>query len=70
MFLTHTRARPHARTHAHAHAHTHTHNLEDGICTKVLKFADDTKVFRNVKNDTEKHSLYDDLNKLVKWSEK
>ena len=37
---------------------------------KVLKFADDTKVFRKVTNDTDKKSLQDDLDKLVKWSEK
>ena len=36
----------------------------------VLKFADDTKVFRKVINDTDKHSSQDDLDKLVKWSEK
>ena len=45
-------------------------DLEDGISSKVLKFADDTKVFRKVTNDTDKQSLQDDLNKLVKWSEK
>ena len=37
---------------------------------KVLIFVDDTKVFRNVKNYTDKYSLKDDLDKLVKWSEK
>ena len=45
-------------------------DLEDDISSKVLKFADDTKVFRKVTNDTEKQSLQDDLEKLVKWSEK
>ena len=45
-------------------------HLEDDISSKVLKFADDTKVFRNVTNDTDKQSLQDDLDKLVKWSEK
>ena len=40
------------------------------ISSKVLKFADDIKVFRKVKNDTDKHSLQDDLDKLVKWSKK
>ena len=45
-------------------------DLEDDISSKVLKFADDTKVFRNVTNDTDKQSLQDDLDKLVKWSEK
>ena len=42
-------------------------NLEDDISSKVLKFADDTNVFRKVTNVTDKHSLQD---KLVKWSEK
>ena len=41
-------------------------DLEDDISSKVLKFADDTKVFRKVTNDTDKHSLQDDLEKLVK----
>ena len=44
--------------------------MEDDISSKVLKFADDTKLFRQVTNDTDKHSLQDDLEKLVKWSEK
>ena len=41
--------------------------MEDDISSKVLTFADDTKVFRN---DTNKQSLQDDLDKFVKWSEK
>ena len=45
-------------------------DLEDDISSKVLKFADDTKVFRKVTNDTHKQSLQDYLDKLVKWSEK
>ena len=45
-------------------------DLEDDISSKVLNFADDTKVFRKVTNDTDKQSLQDDLDKLVKWSEK
>ena len=43
--------------------------MEDDISSKVLTFADDTKVFRKVTNDTDKHSLQDVLDKLVKWSE-
>ena len=35
--------------------------------SKVLKFY--TKLFRKVTNDTNKQSLQDDLDKLVKWSE-
>ena len=42
-------------------------DLEDDISSKVLKFADETKVFRKVANDTDKQSLQDDLDKLVKW---
>ena len=42
--------------------------MEVNISSKVLKFADDTKVFRK-KNDTDKQSLQDDLDKLVKWSD-
>ena len=45
-------------------------DLEDEISSKVLKFADDTKVFRKITNVTDKQSLQDDLDKLVKWSEK
>ena len=44
-------------------------DLEDDISSKVLKFADDTKVFRKVTNDTDKKNLQDDLGKLVRWSE-
>ena len=46
------------------------HYLEDDISGKVLKFADDTKVFRKVTHDTDKQSLQDDLDKFVKWSDK
>ena len=45
-------------------------DLEEDISSKVLKFADDTKVLRKVTNVTDKQSLQDDLDKLVKWSEK
>ena len=45
-------------------------DLEDDMSSKELKFADDTKVFRRVTNDTDKQSLQYDLDKLVKWSEK
>ena len=42
-------------------------DLEDDISSKVLKFSDDTKIFRKITNDTDKQSLQDDLDKLVKW---
>ena len=45
-------------------------HLDDNITRKVLKFADDTKVFRNVNTDDDKQHLQNDLDRLVKWSEK
>ena len=42
-------------------------DLEHDVLSKVLKFADDTKVFRKHTNDTDKQSLQDTLDKLVKW---
>ena len=50
--------------------HTQKAHGIDDISSKVLKFADDTKVFRKVTNDTDKQSVQDDLDKLVKWLEK
>ena len=37
---------------------------------KILKCADDTKLFRKVKEIGDKPNLQDDIDKLVKWSEK
>ena len=45
----------------------YTNDLEDDISSKLLKFADDTKLFRKVTNNTDKQNLKDDLDKLVKW---
>ena len=39
-------------------------DLEEGVTGKLLKFADDTKLFRKTKE------ILDDIDKLVKWSEK
>ena len=41
-------------------------DLEDDISSKVLNIADDRNVFRKVTNDTDKQSLQDDVDKLVK----
>ena len=35
-----------------------------------MKFADDTKLFRKVKEIGDKPNLQEDIDKLVKWSEK
>ena len=41
-------------------------DLEDDISSKVFKFADKTKIFRKVTNDTDKQSLQHDLENLLK----
>ena len=45
-------------------------DLDDNIASNVRKFADDTKVFRKVNTYGDKQHLQNDLDKLVKWSEK
>ena len=45
-------------------------DLEEGVTGKILKFADDTKLFRKTKEIGDKQKLQDDIDKLVKWSEK
>ena len=45
-------------------------DLDDNITSNLLKFADDTKVFRKVNSDGDKQHLQNDLDRLVKWSEK
>ena len=44
--------------------------LGDNITSNILTFVDDIKVFRRVNNDGDKKHLQNDLDKLVKWSEK
>ena len=45
-------------------------DLEEGVTGSILKFADDTKLFRKTKEIGDKQNLQDDIDKLVKWSEK
>ena len=45
-------------------------DLEEGVTGKILKFADETKLFRKTKEIGDKQNLQDDIDKLVKWSEK
>ena len=45
-------------------------DLDDCITSNVLKFADDTKQVRKVNTDGDKQHLQNDLDRLVKWSEK
>ena len=45
-------------------------DLEEGVTGNILKFADDIKLFRKTKEFGDKHKLQDDIDKLVRWSEK
>ena len=45
-------------------------DLEEGVTGSILKFADDTKLFRKTKEIGDKQNLQDDIDKLVKWSAK
>ena len=41
-------------------------DLEEGVTGRILKFADDTKLFRKTKEIGDKKNLQDDIDKLVK----
>ena len=45
-------------------------DLEEGVTGKILKFADDTKLFTKTKEIGDKKNLQDDIDKLAKWFEK
>ncbi len=45
-------------------------DLEEGVTSSILKFADDTKLFRKTKEIGDKQNLQNDIDKFVKWSEK
>ncbi len=39
--------------------------LEEGVTGSILKFADDTKLFRKTKEIGDKNKLQDDIDKLI-----
>ena len=43
-------------------------DLDDSVNSKLLKFADDTKIFGLVARQEDIDKLQDDLNNLCKWS--
>ena len=45
-------------------------DLEEGVTGSILKFVDDTKLFRKTKEIGDKKNLQDEIDKLVKWSDK
>ena len=44
-------------------------DLEEGLRSEVLKFADDTKIFGRVESEGAGEDLQRDLDRLVQWSE-
>ena len=44
-------------------------DLDNGIKNWILKFADDTKVFSAVNNDSDRRLLQKDLDNLLMWAE-
>jgi len=47
-----------------------TNDLEDDILSMILKFADDTKIFRKGTSATDRVQLQQDLNRIYNWAEK
>ena len=47
----------------------YTNDIDDGIISKIWKFADDTKICKNIKNEGDVKILRNDLKQLYKWSE-
>jgi len=45
-------------------------DLESGLLSSLLKFADNTKVFCQVNGERDREQLQADLNRLTEWSEK
>jgi len=45
-------------------------DLEDNVISNVFKFADDTKLFRLVKDTVDKTGMQEDLDRLVEWADK
>ena len=58
------------RTFVILNIYIYINDLDDSITSDVLKFADNTKLFRKVNTGGDKQHLQNDLDRLVKWSEK
>jgi len=44
-------------------------DLDEGIKSLILKFADDTKIFRKIVSDEDSRQLQNDLDLLLQWAE-
>ena len=43
-------------------------DLEEGLISDVLKFTDETEIFRRVDSEDDKGVLQEDLDRSVEWS--
>ena len=43
-------------------------DLPDGLVSEVFMLADDTKVYREIKDDTDRETLQSDIDALQEWS--
>jgi hypothetical protein len=48
---------------------TYINDLPECVKSDVFLFADDTKSFREIKDDSDASIIQSDLNELFKWSE-
>ena len=48
----------------------YVNDLEENISSKILKFADDTKMYREISCDIERDLFQEDIFSLAKWSDK
>ena len=44
-------------------------DLDEGLTSRILKFADDSKIFRVVNGPEDRNALQEDLRRLSEWSE-
>ena len=47
----------------------YVNDLPEGILSSLKLFADDTKLYRVIKLETDREVLQQDINRLVKWTE-
>jgi len=45
-------------------------DLEEDVVSYVFKFADDTKLFRQVRDTADTVGMQEDLDRLVEWADK
>ena len=46
----------------------YVNTIDNGIASRMLKFADDNTVFRAIRDEKDQDVLQSDLDKLVEWS--